>query len=236
MNRFIWIAAAALLSAPVPGRCERAPQQTAEKSAYRIEIDYSQTPDLKDWVERELRPALAKWYPRIIALLPSDGYSAPRQFSVTIEANGDGVAATSGDRVTANAKWIRQELARGPQNEAAGALIHEAAHVVQRYEHDTPGWLVEGIADYIRWWKFEPASARTRVRAFHRDGKPASYTDAYRTTAAFLEFVAEHYDHEIVVELNAAARRGVYTADTWRDATGKSVDALWTEYAATLKP
>lgn len=215
------------------------PATAGAASPYRIDIDYSQTPELKDWVDKQLRPALEEWYPIIIADLPSEGFSPPKRFSVTLEANGNGVAATGGTQVTANAKWIKQELARGPQNEAVGALIHEAVHVVQQYGHvrgghRDPGWLTEGIADYIRWWKFEPASARTPVRPVKRDGQPASYTDSYRTTAAFLEYVAKNHDHEIVVKLNAAGRDSTYSPEIWKKYTGKTIDALWAEFAATL--
>ena len=208
-------------------------------SPYQIDIDYSQTPELKSWVETQLRPTLEKWYPIIIADLPSEGFSPPQHFTVTLEANGNGVAATGGTRVTANAQWLKREIARGPQNEAVGALVHEAVHVVQQYGHvrggqRDPGWLTEGIADYIRWWKFEPASARTVVRPVKRDGTPASYTDRYRTTAAFLEYVAQKHDPGIVAKLNAAGRNSTYSLDIWKKSTGKTLDELWAEFAATL--
>jgi hypothetical protein len=216
------------------------PPAAPSKSKYQIDIDYSQTPELKDWVDKQLRPAMEEWYPIIIADLPSEGFTPPQRFSVTIEANGRGVAATGGTRVTANAQWIKQELARGPQNEAVGALIHEAVHVAQQYgrargRSRVPGWLTEGIADYIRWWKFEPASVRTPVRPLKRNGQPASYTDSYRTTAAFLEYVAKNYDHEIVVKLNAVGRDGSYSPDLWKKYSGKTVDELWAAFVETLK-
>src|SRR5947208_2381652 len=92
----------------------------APASTYQIDIDYSQTPELKEWVDKELRPTLEEWYPIILADLPSEGFAPPQHFTVTIEANGQGVAATSGTRVTVSAKWIKQQTARGPQNEAVG--------------------------------------------------------------------------------------------------------------------
>jgi hypothetical protein len=214
----------------------------AEQSGghYQIDIDYSQVPELKDRVEKQLRPALEEWYPIIIADLPSNAFVAPRRFSIKLEANGGGVAGTAGTEVFANAKWIKQQLARGPQNEAVGALVHEAVHVVQHYGHgaghnEVPGWLTEGIADYIRWWKFEPASARRPISATGRRGRPVSYKNGYQTTAAFLEYLARNHDHEIVVKLNAAARDGRYTPELWKKYTGKTVDELRAEFAATLK-
>ena len=36
-------------------------------------------------------------------------------------------------------------------------MVHETTHVVQAYRRGArPGWLVEGISDYIRFFKFEP--------------------------------------------------------------------------------
>src|SRR5205085_1453687 len=39
-----------------------------------ITIDTSGAPDLREWAEQKLAPVLAEWYPKITALLPSDGY------------------------------------------------------------------------------------------------------------------------------------------------------------------
>src|SRR4051812_45256891 len=67
------------------------PQQSSVKpneksSPYEIEIDYSQTPELKEWVETKLRPVLEEWYPIIVADLPSNGFTPPQKFTVTIKS------------------------------------------------------------------------------------------------------------------------------------------------------
>ena len=93
-----------------------------------ISIDTSGAPDLKQWAETKLAPALSEWFPKIIAELPVPGYTPPTRFSVRI-GPGNGVAATSGTRVTANAAWFRGQL----NGEAVGALIHEEVHVIQLY-------------------------------------------------------------------------------------------------------
>src|SRR5262249_2509654 len=119
--------------------------------------------------QNQLAPVLAEWYPKIVAMLPSDGYNAPTNFSVTIRP-GRGVAATGGNRITANSTWLKREL----EGEAIGALLHAGGHVIQLYaggRRNTPdykrppGWLVEGIPDYIRWFLYEP----------HRHGADATY-------------------------------------------------------------
>jgi hypothetical protein len=83
---------------------------------------------MKDWAEQKLAPVLAEWYPKISAMLPTPGFTPPKKWSVVI-APGNGVAATGGTRVTANATWFRGQL----DKQAVGALLHEEVHVVQQY-------------------------------------------------------------------------------------------------------
>lgn len=214
--------------APTPATTRGA--ATAPK--YEIVIDYSETPDLKDWVETQLRPTLEAWYPKIVRMLPSEGYTHPQKMTVTFKKEMEGVAyATGGARVFCAYPWFVKNL----KGEAVGAVVHELVHVAQNYGargrggNRNPGWLVEGVADYVRWHKYEPAEKRRKIRP------TAKYTDSYHVTAAFLEYVATNHDHEIVVKLNAAMREGRYTPDLWKDYTGQTIDDLWAQYAKTLK-
>jgi len=193
-------------------------------------LDASQAPDLKEWAETKLRPEMDKWYPILRDCLASDGYTAPKQFSVTIRP-GRGVASTSSTSVRVSADWIRSQLKHPEWNEAVGSVIHELAHVIQQYKsRGNPGWLVEGIADYFRWFHFEPVAHRPKLR----DPARAKYSDSYKTTAGFLEYVVAHHDHELAVKLNAAMRQGRYSPELWKDCTGLSVQELWSEYVASL--
>ena len=191
-----------------------------------IAIDCSETPELKDWVETKLRPALETWYPKIVEMLPSDGYRAPARLTVTIKKEMEGVAYTSGTRVVCAGPWFKRNL----EGEAVGAVVHELVHVVQQYGrtrgNPNPGWLVEGVADYIRWFLFEPARLRPRP-----DRARAKYTDSYRVTAAFLNYLMETRDDQLVKRLNAAMRQGRYRPELWKELAGKTVDELWTQYA-----
>ena len=71
-----------------------------------------------------------------------------------------GVAAAAGTNIYCGADWFRQNLS----GEAKGVAVHELVHVVQQYDRaqrscprpPIPGWVVEGIADYIRWFLYEP--------------------------------------------------------------------------------
>ncbi len=215
-------------------------QPVGKQKVAVVDYDCTDAPDLKDWLEKELKPAVDKWYPIILADLPSEGFAPPMHYDIKIDNGYKGVAATAGTHVMVSPDWVRSQRARGPVNEAVGSVIHELVHVAQQYgragrRNPMPGWLTEGIADYIRWWKFEPAAVRRPVHPLKRNGEKTSYRDAYQTTAAFLEFLAKNYDHEIVVKLNAAGRDGTYTPELWKDYTGKSVDELWDLFVQTLK-
>jgi hypothetical protein len=208
----------------------------------QIAIDTSKAPDLQDWAEKKLAPVLAEWYPKLTAMLASEDYSAPTNFSVVIRP-GRGVAATGGTRVTANATWLKRELNR----EAVGALLHEEVHVVQRYGGDrrdnpdykpTPGWLTEGIPDYIRWFLYEPQSHGADAIFFQtRSNVNLNYDGLYRVTANFLNYAVENYgkDKNLITRLNAACRQGKYTDDLWKELIGKSLPDLNDEWKAALK-
>jgi hypothetical protein len=204
-----------------------------------ITIDTSGATDLKEWAETKLAPVLAEWFPKIVAMLPTEGYTPPSSFSVTIRP-GNGVAATGGTRVTANANWLRRELER----EAVGALLHEEIHVIQLYGRRgsrgepgrrLPGWLVEGIPDYIRWFLYEPQShGADDIWMKRQNFSRVRYDGSYRQTANFLNWVTEKYDKDIVARLNAAARAGKYGDEIWKEKSGKTAEELGIEWKAQL--
>lgn len=204
---------------PPPGR------STLEiEGGYAIEFDTTQTPQLTPWVDKVLKPICAEWYPKIVTMFPSEGYEAPRRFTITFRAGMRGVAYTAGTSVVCAGPWFEGNL----EGEAAGAVVHELVHVVQQFRRGrarTPSWVVEGLADYLRWFCYEPQEKRPRVN-FDR----ANFDDSYRTTGAFFDYLARTHGAEIMTKLNDRARRGEYTEQTWEDLTGKSVEDLWLEY------
>ncbi|MCX7006898.1 MAG: basic secretory protein-like protein, partial [Kiritimatiellaeota bacterium] len=183
-----------------------------EGGQYRFAVDTSETPDLTDWTHTELAPVLREWYPRLVKLLASEGYAAPRNVQIVFSADMKGVAATGGTRVSCAAKWYRQSL----KGEAKGS----------------PGWVTEGIADYVRWFLYEPQSHGAEISP--RAAANARYDASYRTTANFLNWVVTKYDPELVTRLNAAARTGTYTEAFWKQRTGHTVQELTDAWKAAL--
>ncbi len=197
-----------------------------------IDLDTAAAPELADWTRDKSAPVLAEWYPKIVAMLPSEGFIAPTHLTVTIR-DMDGVAYTSGTEVVVSKDWIKSQM----NGEAVGSLVHEMVHVVQQY-HDAagPGWLVEGMADYIRWFKFEPQSHGADLAWIRRLGTRFSgrYNDSYRMTANFLNWVAQKYDTKIVGELNAALREDKYDEGLWEKYTGKTAPQLGEEWSKEI--
>jgi len=210
----------------------------AEGGKYRITIETTEAPDLTQWVQRDLAPVVRQWYPKIVKMLRSPGYEAPTRVSITFSAGMRGVAAASGTRIRCAASWFRREL----QGEARGAIVHELVHVVQNYglarrnnpkRTRTPGWLVEGIADYIRWFLYEPQTRGAEIT--RRNISRARYDGNYRISANFLNWVTETHDKDIVQKFNAAARAGRYSETMWKSFTGQTVQELGDKWKASLE-
>jgi Peptidase of plants and bacteria len=217
---------------PAEAETPAGPNLQSRSAQFDWTLDVSQSPALKEWAETQLRPAVDKWYPIWVDSLASDGFTAPKKFTITIKPI-DGVAATGGTDVEVSESWIRGQIKNPEWNEAVGSVMHELVHVVQQYgDQRNPGWLVEGIADYYRWFHFEPAEHRPKLSA--RRAARAKYSDSYQTTAGFLEFIAKNHDHEFVVKMNAALRQGRYGPELWKEFTGLSVQDLWSEYVKSL--
>ena len=200
----------------------RAPGPPTSQGTPIILVDVSAAEDLKPFAD-EAREVCRRMYPIIARELASDGFTPPRVVTIIFKEEDRFPAATAGDRIFCSAKWFRDH----PDD--VGAIVHELAHVIQSYPKYDPPWLVEGIADYVRFYRYEPGSQRPSP-----DPKKAKYTDGYRTTAAFLAWIEEQHDPKIVVRLNAACREGRYRPELFETFTGKPLDELWAQYLQAL--
>lgn len=135
-----------------------------------------------------------------------------------------GVAATGGGKTVFSAAYYRAHP------EDIDVVTHEVMHLVQSYPRYHPVWLVEGIADYVRYdYGLHNRSAGWTLPNY----RPSqSYRNSYRVTARFLLWVQAHGDKQVVDQLDASLRDNTYNDDTWQKLTGKSVDDWWKQYAA----
>ncbi len=115
----------------------------APDGSCKITIDTARATNMTDWAEHRLAPVLAEWYPKMCAMMPTPGYKAPTNWTVTI-APGNGVAATGGTRVTANYTWFRNQMDKvGPFSTKE---IKDLAAIVQRLRQQS-----DPISAYL--WK-----------------------------------------------------------------------------------
>jgi hypothetical protein len=200
-----------------------------EGGQYHFTVDATVAPDLVDWVDEKLKPVVQEWYPRLVAMLPSDGFRPATNVTLRFRNGMSVPASAGGGRINMNAGWFKRELKR----EALGAVVHEMVHVVQNYgrvqRDDTnsvrmPGWLTEGIPDYIRWFLYEPETKGAEIT--QRNLARAKYDASYRVTGNFLNWVTTKHDTNIVQKLNAAGRAGKYNEALWKEWTGKTVQEL----------
>jgi Peptidase of plants and bacteria/F5/8 type C domain len=186
-------------------------------------VDVTDAPEMKGWAEKAAT-ACVRAYPMICEELKSDGYVPPRLISMTLKSSYKGVAEAGGTRITGSVKFFTDH----PDD--IGAMVHETTHVVQRYRgRGNPSWLVEGVSDYVRFFKYEPGKIG-RI-----DPDRARYNASYRTTAAFLAYVSKTYDPDLVRKLNKSMREGTYREEQFKEFTGKTVKDLGDEWKATLK-
>ncbi|MGA2619631.1 MAG: basic secretory protein-like protein [Thermoguttaceae bacterium] len=192
------------------------------KPAIQVDLDMSEVPEMKDWCLRA-KEILEQWYPKVVETLGASSYPLPRHIKLIFKNSKKGIAGTAGNQIFCTAAWFKAH----PDD--YGALVHEMVHVVQAYPKYDPPWLVEGIADYVRFWVYEPGAKRPRLNPAR-----ARYQDGYKTTGAFLAWLVAKYDKDLVRKLNTACHKNQYEESLFRQYTGKDLDALWSEFKGTL--
>jgi hypothetical protein len=192
-----------------------------EPRPVQVTLDTAEVPELADWA-REAKELVEKWHPLIADLLPSDGFTPPGEIKLVFKKDMKGVAFTQGATITIAADWIRKH----PDDK--GMVVHELTHAIQAYRGAGPGWLVEGIADYIRFYHYEP---KTKLMV---NPRRASYRDGYRTTAMFLAWIEQAHDKDIVRKLNEALRKREYKDDLFKTCTSKTLDELWDGFIMSI--
>jgi hypothetical protein len=188
----------------------------------KITLDTSKAPDMAK-LAAHIKSICEKAYPMIWAQLGAPGFRPPAEVKIVFE-DKKGVAWTAGAQITCCVDWFKQH----PDD--CGAVVHELCHVVQSYHRRVPGWVTEGIADYVRWFKYEPVKRRPHINARH-----ANYTDSYQTTAAFFDWIVRTKNRSFVQRLNAAARNGKYSDSLFKKYAGKPVDELWDDFVDSLE-
>ena len=201
---------------------ERAPVQL-EKITVTLEgEEVLKQEGINEWAGKAAK-LVTEYYPKFDKLLETEGFVPPKELTV-IFRKMDGVAFSTGTQIVISADWIKR------QPGDFGMVAHELVHNIQRYPGGrgpggAPGWVTEGIADYIRHVYFEPEVPMRPINP-ERD----TYTSSYQITAAFFMYIVATYDKDFITKLNAHARQRTYSDDVFEKYTGKKLDELHAEH------
>ncbi|RYD36340.1 MAG: hypothetical protein EOP86_06245 [Verrucomicrobiaceae bacterium] len=205
---------------------------------YKFVVDSTKSPDLRGWFEQKVVPEVKIWYPKIVDMLAVPGFPSPTSFSLrlqegTIIPGNRGIPAyASGGNIVVSSEFLRSQQ----KGEAVGCVIHEIVHIAQTSDwgnrsrrRGVPSWVVEGVADYIRWFLFEPESNGAVIRNPDR----AKYNASYRVTANFFDWVVRNHVKDLPQRLNATFSTG-YKDELWKEWTGKTVQELEADWKKSL--
>lgn len=188
--------------------------------AITIQVDTSLSPQSEAW-SRDAVKMVEYWTPRIAFILDGDTARVPDSVRLVFRKL-DGVAHAYAGEITISEGWIQ----KNPQD--SGLVLHEMVHVIQRYPPGVPGWVVEGITDYVRFVYNESQGLPTKADSIQH------YMNSYRVTAAFFLWVEKKYHVNLIRPLHEAARTGKYDKAVFVRLTGKTIDELWTDYVASF--
>ncbi|WP_175545852.1 basic secretory protein-like protein [Sinomicrobium oceani] len=147
---------------------------------------------------------------------------AQKTVAFRIEPSYNGVAYVFGGFATYGTSYITNN----PQD--TDVVTHEIMHLVQSYGGNSPSWISEGIADYVRYvYGLNNQAANWSLPAYSPNHH---YTDAYRVTARFFAWLENRYEG-IIRELDSQLRAAPYQDTFWQNYTGKTVDVLWQDYS-----
>lgn len=202
---------------------EPAAAKEAGKAVFVVNSD--DVPDLKDWGDNA-KKVCEEWYTRLNKEYGGDGYVPREKVTILFKKRMRAPAATGGGTINVNGEYVHGHA------DDVGMMVHELMHVVQAYpgQKGDVGWLTEGIADYVRFWEYEP-----RTRQAPIDKEKASYRNSYRVTAAFLGWVEKKMPGS-VVKLNAQMRKGGNDEGIFKQVLGTDVDTLWKEFVEAGAP
>lgn len=174
-----------------------------------------------DAVKKRMIETFFKIYPQEAKIYNPE---TRKRVTFLIDPAYTGVAATAGSIIRYNPEWFEKH----PGD--IDVVTHEAMHIVQSYRRGGPGWVTEGIADYVRFTLgVDNPGAGWTLPEFSAS---QNYDNAYRVTARFFAWIEKNVTKGFVVKMDDAMRKGTYTDGLWKEWTGKDVKELWAAYAA----
>ncbi|WP_256007538.1 basic secretory family protein [Pedobacter deserti] len=193
---------------------------TIKKDGYQL-VFISKAPEFDPVVKQNLIDTYFKVYPTLVNTFNP---KSTREVLFVVDTAYKAVAEASGNRILFSYNYMK----RNPTD--IDVVTHETMHIVQGYGYGSgPGWLTEGIADYVRYkYGVDNIGSKWALPEFN---EKQSYTNAYRVTARFFEWLEQKVKPGLIATLDDQLRKHTYKESSWKELTGKTVDELWQDYA-----
>jgi hypothetical protein len=196
--------------------------KTIKKGRYTLVFE-CKDPSFNQAISQKLIDTYFKVYPKLVKKYNK---KATKSVIFVIDPVYTGVAGTSNGKIVFSSKYMTSH----PTD--IDIVTHETMHIVQSYggRSGMPGWLTEGIADYVRFASgVDNAGGGWSLPKF---SEKHSYKNSYRITARFLAWLEDSGHKGIVKKLDQAGRDKTYeNGAIWANLTGKTIDALWADYS-----
>jgi len=192
----------------------------AENSAFNVVVTVEGAFD--DQILQDMVCTFHTIYPQLVARFNPN---APQTVFFKVADIKD-IAGAAGNEMA----FMRSYMLNNPND--TDVVIHEGMHLVQAYQGNTPGYLVEGIADYVRNSYGLRNSAQGWTLQNYRYG--LHYVQGYGVVGAFLQWLEENYTVDggnFVDALDQLLRSGNYSPNIWQQWTGDDLDHLWQMYS-----
>lgn len=223
-----------LLALASPGFCLAAPADleskmfqltTASAKVPEIVVEYESEPSeaTRAW-STAAQKLMQQWWPAVSQLLATEGVAQPTSFKLRFNNEQKVPGYRTKDGLYVSVAWINQH----PDD--FGMIIHEMTHAIQDYPRmmTNVSWMVEGIADYVRYWRYEPEKPKRKI-------DPAKGPrDGYGNTPSFLAWLIYTYDRGTLRKIDTALRAGTFNDDFFAAQLGKPLDELWQQFLREL--
>lgn len=209
----------AVPSKPAAAPAAPAVAPEAPTSARTLEVqvvfdDPAEETNLKAFAARATE-LVKEWEPKVAALLGTAEAKRPKRLTIRFK-DMDGVAYWDGKAITVSTRYAAKH------QDDVMLVVHELTHVLQGYRK-IPGWMTEGIADYVRFGVAE--GGKFGIRLDPAKQKPR---DSYRVTG-YLILQAEKRHPGLVKKLHLAGVSGGDVEKVWTEHCGQTIDQTWAE-------
>ncbi|MBQ2623716.1 MAG: hypothetical protein IJG18_01305 [Kiritimatiellae bacterium] len=208
------------------------------------------------WNEQGFLDGMTEWAEKISTFMCGSAEPA-RQMDFYITLEKDGLAGTGDNRITIGNDWAVGRVAANDARDVRGCIAHELTHAVQYavgqylgktvnleniivvYGTDgttSTNHLTEGIADWIRWYNYEPDHYRDDRRYEHFYCKGRTLTE-YGDGCEFIDYLATTYGTGIVSNMCLWCATNTVSSSQkinkiWPALVGRTYDELLDDWAA----